>query len=240
MPTNDNTEELKSIRISLDYADENGKRLQKEQTIKVNKPVRNDQRTATMFGSHIDSVFTISFSIQIPEFIHSYLLGKSVPSTDYKEDFKKSISSHSIEQLTEKWCKLIGDYVWLKKIENADLKKVIFYQFDNSIDIYKSFWNGTQFGERSKISYKYAIGYISKIDDREIRYNSKKISVSSSNDKEFYQKKHVEWTEAREVFFIKIQKNFESICNTINDFESKLTEDSINGLIANSPLFLNQ
>jgi hypothetical protein len=236
-------EDFKSIKIELDFADENGNRVKKQQTIKVNTPSLKDKSTFS-WHYHIKSVYTLSFTIQIPEFIHSYLIGKCVPSTrsdqtkDYKEDFAKSINRTSIEQLTEMWCELISDYVWLKKMEQADLKKVIFYQFSNKYGNYKSYWNGTEFGELSELGYKYSIGYVSETEKKQIRYNNQKLSISSSNDKEFYNLKFVEWTEERELFFINIQKSFEVITDKINKFESSITEETINGLIANSPLQL--
>ncbi len=237
-------DELKSIRIELDFADEDGKRIKKAQTIKVNTPSLKD-KSSNSYGFYKQSVYTLSFTIQIPDFIHSYLIGKSVPSTrsektkDYAQDYPKSINRTSIEQLTEQWCELISDYVWLKKIEKAELKKVIFYQFNNECGEYKSYWNSTKFGESSKIAYRYAIGYISDVDGKQIRYNSKKLSVSSSNDKEFYGLKYVEWTQDREVFFVGIQKSLELFSEKINKFESEISEETINGLISNSPLLLN-
>lgn len=235
-------QDFKSIRIELDFADENGKRTKKEQTVKVNKPSLKDKSS---WRYHIKSIYTLSFTIQIPDFIHSYLIGKSVPSSrsektkDYNEDFAKSINRASIEQLTEMWCEVINDFVWLKKMEQADLKKVIFYQFDNNKNnYYKSCWNGIEFGELSELGYKYAIGYISDVEKNQIRYNSERLSVSSSHDTEFYRLKYVEWTMEREVFFVNIQKSFEAISKKITEFESSITEETINGLIANSPLQL--
>jgi hypothetical protein len=236
-------EDFKSIRIELDFADENGNRTKKQQTIKVNTPSLKDKSTFA-WNAHIKSVYTLSFTIQIPELIHSYLIGKCVPSKrsdqthDYKEDFAKSINRTSIEELTEAWCELISDYVWLKKMEQADLKKVIFYQFSNKYGNYKSYYNGVDFGELSELVYKYSIGYISETEKKQIRYNHQKLSISSGNDREFYNLDFVEWTEERELFFVNIQKSFEAISDKINKFKSSITEETINGLIANSPLQL--
>lgn len=235
---------LKSIRIELDFADESGKRARKEQTIKVNVPTLKD-KSKSLFGYHIASVYTLSFTIQIPDFIHSYLIGKSVPSTrsektkDYNEDFAKSINRTSIEQLTEMWCEIINDYVWLKKMENANLKKVIFYKFHNKNGSYQSYSNGTPFGEHSKLEYEYSIGFISEVEKKQIRYNKDRISISSINDSAFYQLKFIEWTNEREMFFINIQKSFESLSEKINNFESNLTEETINELILNNKLLIN-
>ncbi len=235
-------EDFKSIRIELDFADENGERSKKMQTIKVNTPVLKDKSSFSIY--HIKSIYTLSFSIQIPDFIHSYLIGKSVPSPrseqtkDYKDDFPKSIKGMSIERLTEMWCELIADYVWLKKMEKAELKKVIFYHFDNEYGNDKSYWNGIELGEQAKLEYKYCVGYISETDGRHIRYNQQKLSISSSQDKPFYNIKYVEWTEARELFFVSIQKSFENISEKIKRFEENITEETINDLISNSPLLL--
>ena len=238
-------ENLKSIRIMLDFADENGNRTMKEQTVKVNTPSLKDKSKFSFF-SHMKTVYTLSFTIQIPEFIHSYLVDKSVPSNkrgemkNYdKEKFAKSINRTSIEVLTEAWCEIIEDYVWLKKMDNMDLKKVIFYEFDNENIKYESGWNGTEFGEKSEIKYKYSIGYISEYEKKEIRYNSKKISISSSSDREFYSHKYIQWTEEREMLFTGIQKTFETIIENINKFDTNITEKTIDSLISKNPLLTN-
>mgnify|MGYP001613215850 CR=1 FL=1 len=234
---------LKSLRIELDFVTDSGERTKKEQTIKVNNPSLKEKSKSYFY--HIKSIYTLSFIIQIPEFIHSYVIGKSVPSIrseqskDYKKDFPKSINRPTIEALTEQWCELISDYIWLKKIENTPLKKVIFYEFKNRSIEYKSYWNGVDFGRLAELEYKHSIGFISEIDGNQVRYNNQKISISSSQDKEFYKIKFVEWSIERELFFINIQKSFETIIDKINKFESSITEETINELIYNSPLLLN-
>jgi hypothetical protein len=237
-------EDIKSIRIELDFADEKGIRTKKEQTIKVNTPSLVD-KSKPVWHYHKNSIYTLSFTIQIPEFIHSYLIGKSVPSSrsektkDYqKDDFKKSITTNTIEHLTKMWCELIGDYVWLKKMENANLKKVIFYEISNKCDNFKSYWDGKEFGVFAELNYKYSVGYITMVEKSEIRYNSQKLAISSGNDRAFYELKCVEWTPEREVFFENIQKSFQAIADKLNSFESNISEDTIDGLISNSPLQL--
>ena len=126
-------EELKSLRILLDFADEDGLRTKKEQTIKVYKPYLKDKSTS-IFGGHNPSIYTLTFSLTIPEFIHSTLIGKSVPSkrSGYLKEhtnLAKSISSGTVDGLTESWCELITDFVWLKQIEKVNPQKVIFYNF---------------------------------------------------------------------------------------------------------------
>ena len=234
-------EDFKSFRIILDYADESGKRMFKEQTIKVNTPkLRN--KGAGVGWRPDPMIYLLSFTIQIPEVIHSFIIGKSVPvrrstdTKDYKQDFPKSINAESIEVLTKRWSELIDDYVWLRQIESTEMKKVIFYEFNNKSEDFRSYWNGTPFGEKANLGFKYAIGYVSLLNDKEVRYNQTKISISSSNDREFYALKYVDWTEEREKFFVGIHKSFEAIIEKIHVFEESITEDSLNSLISNSNL----
>lgn len=239
-----NEDEFKSIRLELDFSDSDGNRTRKMQTVRVNNPSLKDKSKSTYF-SHVRSVYTISFTIQIPGIIHSFLAGKSVPSIrseqtrDYTTDFAKSINRQTIEGLTVAWCEIIEDYIWLKRIEKAELKKVIFFMFENEYGNNRSYWNSTEFGKSAKLKYEYSIGYISEYMGRQIRYNHQKISISSSNDREFYSLKYIEWTAERELFFANIQTSFETIARNITDFESRITEETINGLITNSPLLLN-
>lgn len=234
-------DDLKSIRIELDYADENGNRSTKEQTVKVNKPTFKDK--AVGFSGSRDYIYKLSFTIQIPSHIHSELVGKSIPALrghdlkDYSKDFPKSLTRYDIENLTEQWAIIIRDYVWLKRMQSADLNKVIFYNFKNKNGEYFSEWNRINFGVKSNLNYAFAIGYISRMDGTESRYNSQKLHISS-RDSDFYKLQYVGWTEERESFFTGIQKSFEAITEKLDSLHGSISEHTLDALLSNSPLQL--
>lgn len=67
---------LKSIRLTLDYCDENGVESKKDFTVKVNTPTLRDKSESIMYKK--PTVYTLSFSLTLPDHIHSHLLGKTV------------------------------------------------------------------------------------------------------------------------------------------------------------------
>lgn len=236
-------EDFKSFRIELDFADENGNRSMKMQTINVNTPVAKNKSNMRM-GFHLPAIYNLSFSVKIPDFIHSYLIGKSVPTDrsngtkDFREDFAKTIKSESIESLTERWSELISDYVWLKKMDKIELKKVIFYRFGSETFPFKSYWNGVEFGNSSKLNYKYAVGFVGNIDGKEIRYNKNKLSISTSQDKEFYSLKFVDWTESREKFFDEMNERFVTMVKKMESFEANMNPENIDEIISKQTFLL--
>ena len=100
---------------------------------------------------------------------------------------------------------------------------MIFYDFENKSDEWKSHYNGIPFGKENKLNYNYSIGYISSIGDKKQRYNSDKKLI----------KKFVEWSEERQAFFDAIQNSFQKIIERIKFFEEGLTEETINQIISN-------
>lgn len=234
---NKEIELLKSIRLTLDYCDENGVESKKDFTVKVNTPTLKDKSDNVFYKK--PTVYTLTFSLTLPDHIHSYLLGKTVAAgglsrkaetKDYPSDFIKTVKSITIEGLTTEWSQIITDYKWLKDIEKMPLQKVIFYSFDNASYDNNSRWNGIKLGKNVHLNFKYAIGYI--IIDKQQRYNQDKKSISTSQDREFYNNyKHVNWTEEREEFFNNIQKTYDGIIEKISTFEENLTEDTINAFI---------
>lgn len=234
-------EELKNIRILLDYYDEECKHSTEMMTIKVNKPKNMDKSRSLRWGSKL--VYEMTFSLVLPEHIHKYLLGKTIPSDNrtmvYDEKFAKTINNTSIQGLTERYWDILQDYRWLKGIDKAELQKVIFYSFDTESRTYKSDWNGWEFGKKNKLSYVYAIGYISHANGKEVRYNFNKQLIHDGYNREFYNNEYVGWTEEREGFFNNIQTSFETIIDRINEFEKNLNEDTINQIIENRTLLLS-
>ena len=236
--------EEKSIKIKLNYSDENGVSSEKEMSVKINTVTLRDKST---YPHKARLIYTLSFSLKIPDHIHSFLIGKSVPTfgmnrrsetMNYSGDFAKTIKAETIERLTERWSEIITDYEWLKNIDKLELKKVIFYKFDNKSTDWSSDWNRTPFGKSSDLNYNYAIGFISESTRSTIRYNSDKKTISISNDRDFYQLKYVEWSEERQAFFDGIQNTFEKIINNLSSFEEGLSESTINSIISNKPNFL--
>lgn len=233
-------EDLKSFRIELSYADEKGKRSTKEMTIKINKPVLQD-KSAWVSKKY---TYAMSFSLQIPEHIHSFIIGKSVPrkdsTRDYPIEYTKTLNAQSLDTLTKTWEDLLNDYIWLKDVEGSEYKKVIFYIFDTEAKRFKSYYNSIDLGQHARIDYSYAIGFIKNVNgfSREFRFNHQKLMVSTS-DSTFSKMKYVEWSEEREAFFANINNSFDSIIAKIQSFKEKMTEDSIDSLISIKNLLNN-
>lgn len=238
---------MENFKLLLDYFDEDGNRSKKETTITVNTV--KDVTEKPWFGQHPLKTYDVTFSIKIPEHIHKHLKGKSVPNygmstnngeTVYDEkNFKKTITGATLQNVCERYNKVLNSFNWLKETERAELKRVIFYQFNNNSSNYNSIWNGMNYGLKSSLNYKFALGYVSvNARGTEQRYNNEKRMISSSREEDFYQMKFVEYSEEREGFFHGIQRSFETIISNINGFEENLTEESINSLIGNGQFLL--
>lgn len=233
--------DLKSIRLNLDYYDLDGNHSLKETTVKVNKP-----KDISYVGYQVQKrKYAMSFSLAIPNHIHSYLLNKTVPifemgernnSREYAPDFAKTLNSDSIEKLCDLYLRVVGDYVWLKNIEKAKLDKVIFYKFDNKASDLNSSWNGLNLGLKSRLNYSFFVGYIASSDKKTLRYNNAKSLINSTYDREIYDYKYAKWTEDREVFFENLQKSFESTIEKINGFESSINEESLDFIIKSNTI----
>jgi hypothetical protein len=228
---------FKNIKIVLDYYDENAVRSEREMTIKVNKI--KDVSFTTFHSKKLK--YSMSLSLTLPNHIHSFILGKTVPSstsmsnypdTEYPDNFSKTINKDTLEKICDTYLNILDDYKWLKEIENAKLQKVIFYDFENSTQDYRSERNSLVFGQKQNIGFKYSIGYISESNDKILRYNYEKLLIRESNDRLFYKHKYVVFTEERNVFFDGIKNSFESVIKNINTFEESLSEDKINEVIS--------
>ena len=217
--------EALSIKLLLDFADENGKRCQKEQTVKINPPKRTEHNTISIY--HIPQIYKVTYTLKIPDFIYDYLIGKSVPRKDFsrdytKENLKKTLNKETLEKLCSDWSDIISDYVWLKQIEVAELTKVIFFRFNHQKTDYKSNWNGNNLGDFAQIGFTYCMGYIKEDGEKPVRYTHEKKLVSTFNDRTFYELKYVEWSEEREEFFNNIKKGFSEMVDKISSFDSNI------------------
>lgn len=236
-------EELKSIRLELDYYDEDGNKSAKVFSIKVTKPKNISEKS--MLGQS-KKAYSMSFSLVLPDHIHKNIIGQTLPrigigarndTKSYAKDFSKTITYESLKSVCDTYHDIIQDYKWLKSIEKAELQKVIFYDFDNNSIDYKSLWNGSHFGKGSKLKYLYSIGYISH-GVKQNRYNNDKLFINVIHDIEFYEQKFVFWTEERQAFFDNIQKSFAGIMDKINEFEEHINEKSLDNLIENKQLLI--
>lgn len=238
-------ENLKSIKLLLDYYDEDGNHSLKEMSVKLNKP-----KDLTK-GSYLVKAknYSMSFSLVIPNHIHSYLIGKSTPNfysnsmrndfKTYEEDFSKTINSETIEGICRLYLSVVSSYIWLKELEKSNLEKVIFYKFKNESGVNDSRWNGDNIGVKSKLSFYYSVGYISKSKHGILRYNVNKKLINEAHEREFYQNNHVSWSEERQLFFDNMQKSFESIIDKIDKFQDGLSEDTINEMISTTNILLS-
>lgn len=233
-------EDLKTLKVDLDYYDQDGKHSLKTMSIKVNKLKDMSEKG---FGWTKKS-YEMTFSLTIPDHIHKELLGKTIPERKMSHknglrsyvDFSKTINSETVKGVCDRYWEIIQDYLWLKNIEKSELKKVIFFNFENSFGDYKSDWDGSLIGRKNKINYSYSVGFIS---DKNVRYNVNKLLIDQHHTREFYNWQHIEWTEEREMFFNNIQKSFENIIDKINSFNNSINEETINILIKNSSNLLS-
>lgn len=240
-------EDLKNIKVVLNYADENGKTSRKPMTIKVNKIKEVSEKS--MFSIENKMLYEMSFSLIIPEHIHSSLIGKTTPNyskqtfsnddlKSFPTDFSKTIKADTIKAVCEQYYSILQSYIWLKEIENAKLERVIFYSFENLTDVFKSSWNGNEFGVNSNLDFKLCFGYISYTKNSIMRYNNDKKLINEHRDRDFYKLKYVSWTEERELFFKNILQTFVNIQEKLNNFESKLNEDTIQAIMSTGFLML--
>lgn len=243
----ENSEDFKSIKVLLDYYNENGVKSEKLMSIKVNTPKFKDKSYSIIYEN--PKVYVLSFSLKIPEHIHAFIIGKSVPVSTYQNqsglrdfpvDFAKTITAATIEAVTNSYHEIIDSFRWLKKIESAELKKVIFYEFETFNREFNSDRDGLKFGLRSGLKFRFATGYISNVGGKEQRYNSNKASISETHNRDFYSGlKFINWTEERQQFFDATQKSFEAMSEKINAFEGNLSEDRIDSFIDSNTKLLS-
>lgn len=230
---------MNDFKLELIYPDTEGKTSTKELTVRVNTPKLKDKSS-----SHYNPkkyIYELSFSLKIPDFIHSEIIGKEVPNygigrseemKSYPKDYTKTISTSSIESLTQWWYEIVAGYVWLRRMEKAELTKVIYYSFNGEFGATKSFYDGKKLGSKTDIQFLFMIGYVSAAEKEPYRYNEDKKRLHNKEDKVYTEMKYVEWTPEREVFFNNLEKSFNDIGSKMNQFEQGLSEDSINEIMS--------
>lgn len=237
-------EDIKNIKLEMDYYDENCKYSVKIMTIKFGKPVI--KRIGGFSTSMIKH--TMMFSMVLPDHIHSFIIGKTVAGqgmgksndmTSYELNFPKTISSDNLENLCNYYHSILRDYCSLKHLDKIDLKKVIFYTFSDEFRNTSSSWNGTKLGKSAKLRYGYYVGYVGQSGDKEVRYNDNKKGLNSSYDGGYYSYNFVEWTEEREKFFISLDESFKNVGSRISQMSENINEDSIDGIISSNTKMLN-
>ena len=232
---------LKSIRLNLDYYDEDGNHSYRDMSVKVNKP-----KDLSYVGYQVQRrKYGMTFSLVLPSHIHSYLLNKVVPinemsnrnaSREYASDFPKTLNSDNLEKLCDLYLRVVGDYSWLKSIDKAELEKVIFYKFNNKASEFDSSWNGLNLGFKSELNYSFFIGYVAMNSKKILRFNKAKSLINSTYDSDMYKYEYVKWTEGRELFFENLQISFENIVKKINAFKENINEESVDSIIKNNTI----
>lgn len=235
-------EDFKTIKLELNYFDENNIWSKKLMTAKVN--TLKDEREKVGFGRRDELKYSLSFSMSVPKHVHEYLLNKSVYARDgertYKEgEFKKTINAETIARLCDLFNTIMSDYTYLKSIDGLPMVKVIFYSIHTLDQQTKSQWNSSPIGITQNINYRFCVGYIVVTEKGGIiRYNENKQHITEYYDKEFYRMSHVDYTEKRYDFFKQTYNSFNKVINQINLFSNAMTED-IDVLIYNNQKLIN-
>lgn len=239
-------EDVKSIKVSLPYCEADGKLTVREQTISFKKAIEKDGDFGLGLGLTGKLIYwSMGISLVLPNHIHEKIKGSYVGrKTDRREyinydtDFKKTITSDSLEGLTKRYRDIVLDYKWIIDIETMVLTKVIFFNFDGYVNEQtKSQWNGIKFGKDLEIKYGYVIGYVSQ--DGKTRFNSQKKSFHYSYDKFINEWGYVEYTEKRDIFFSAIYSKFQGIIQELKRFEDSLSEKTIDNIISSQPKLLS-
>ena len=236
--------EIKSIIVFLDYYDEDCNVSQKKFTIKVNSPKYVGEKGI----GWEKRLYSITFTLKIPDHIYNFMLGNEIPVNTmssrntkrvYGEHFYKTISAETLSAVCEAYWTLTQDYLWLKNINKAELKKVIFYSLDSFSNENKSEWNGVDIGKKNNLSYKYCVGYISMHKGAELRYNESKSFIVEYQNKPFYSLPYLDWSIEREIFFTSINASFKNIVSKIDSFKENISEDRIDLFITDGIRLLN-
>lgn len=228
----DGEQELKSIPLLLSYPKEDGGRISKSLSVKVNKLVSEQLN----FYDKTSIMWSMSFSLKIPDFIHSYLLGKTVPrrgdTFTYGENYVKTIRKETIRGVVEAWNTIVDDYCFLLSLEKKNPEKVIFYHFDSDCkDDYRSKWDGKVVGIQRSLTLKFFVGYVvSGNTSSELRYNINKQSISKTQESELYRYSFMAWSEERENFFEYMADGMKSLIERFDTLESELEKGNLEHL----------
>jgi hypothetical protein len=231
-------EEIKSLKLLLGHYDEEGNYSEKETTDKINKP--KDISESLSFGNISMRKYSLSYSLKIPEHIHSFLIGKIVPADyswsskgdmiEYKEDFSKTLNHENLSILCSKYYKVLQDYDWLKNRDKLELKKVIFYSFETQLGEYRSSWDSKPLGKKTNIAHICSVGFVSKQEGKEHRFDENRNLISLRNDG-FYRLKHIDYTDERMNFFDGILESFRKVNEKFEAFNEQINNGEIEKLI---------
>jgi hypothetical protein len=227
-------EELKGIKIELDYITPTGEKTIKCFSVKTTKL---KDVGIKMFHS-CTRRYEISFTITLPQHIYDGLINQTVPKSgtlDYKtihytkDNLTKSITRFTLHQVCDDYNEKLAQYLWLKGIQNKQLQKVIYYNF-NAISAQQYCQRkGNKLGDKNLLQYFYGIGYVSHENDQLVRYNEDKIIIT---DDEYNKASYTEWTEERELYFKSIKETFDKIVANVILFNRHLTiEKKIDDII---------
>jgi hypothetical protein len=232
------SEEIKNLKLLLGYYDEQGIYSEKETTVKINKV--KDISESSSFGNISVRKYALSYSLKIPDHIHSFLIGKTVPEDhswssrgnmfEYKEDFSKTINNENLTYLCQRYYKILQDYDWLKKRDKLELKKVIFYSFETNLGVNRSSWDGKDIGKKTNITHVCCVGFVSEQAGKEHRFDENRNLISLRND-DFYRLKHVDYSDERMNFFDGILESFRRVNEKFEAFNEQINNGEIEQLI---------
>lgn len=242
--TVDNSDELKSLTLTLRTIDPAGKVGTAPFKIKVNKP--KIERGERQYDTYQPLIMSLSFSLVIPDHIHQQLIGQTVPkdkrSFTYPLDLPKTIKREHIGQLTEVFGEYVSDCIWLRNINERSLTQVIFFDFSGYADQLKSTWDGKRMGHQIKIDFLWLVGYITTGKRGDVlRYNEDRLTFTDSRESEVYACEYVLYTEARYQFFTQLEGNFATFIQRFENFSTYFYENDIDTLIgSNQDLLTHQ
>lgn len=231
----ENSNELKSFHIDLNYCSPSGEKSVKKFKVSIGKviDISEKEHFTSVYIGRISRKYKVSFSIKMPDEMFSFLNGKEVPSrNDNKHcvilsDLKKTLSGYSLETIIDRYNYYLDSVIWLTNIETMNLNKFIFYSLET---------NSTEndLGLKSiSFKFKYFIGY--KNDDSNIIFNLKKRPISKNFDgSDYYRMLMVRHTDEREDFFLRVYNNIEDANELLSKLKEWLFEDNIDNCIGNN------
>lgn len=247
---------VESIKITFDCPMADGTLVDKEMTVKLNTIKPTKKIGKGKWSIDYMKTYEMDFALSIPDHVHKKLCGRRISSRalgnglggeqsrEYSKSFGKTIKATTIEELSMKWLQIVNDYLWLVKMDSANLQMVIFYKFDNGAnEATKAVFDGNGLGFKASLQFKYSVGYIAETgtgNNVQIhRYNSNKTFISNHTDEEgFYKYKYVLWTPERQAYFDNLQAIYQSLIKQIDDFDGRVNEDGIDKIISEKKFIL--
>lgn len=191
----------------------------------------------------------IKMYVEIPEYMRTTLAGRQVSansmgksSTTYAklEEFPKRISGIEVSNIFGRFLDMNTHFKRVLTLTNEAKDKCIFIKFDNHLRAKKSRWNGADLGTEVGANLSYFVGYRSTESGNYYDNVFKHISVfQGSGNPEVKEMEVITWTEEREKYFNTLSTRYASVNDDINTFMGKMTEETIDTLIANTPKLLS-